>query len=44
MLEESVRLIEIVGDDLEKSVIENGAYVQTNLVAHYLKNVEDDNI
>lgn len=44
MLEESVRLIETVADNpLEKSMIENGAYVQTNLVAHYLKNVEEEN-
>lgn len=43
MLEESVRLIETNKDNLEKSVIENGAYIQTNLVVNYLKNVEEDN-
>lgn len=43
MLEESVRLIENNNDNLEKSMLENGAYIQTNLVVNYLKNVEEDN-
>lgn len=41
ILEESVRLIEDNKDNLEKSVIENGAYVATNLVVQYLKNVDE---
>lgn len=44
MLEESIRLVEINRNDLEKSMIENGAYIQTNLVVNYLKNVEEDHL
>lgn len=43
LLEESIRLVEANKNNLDKSVIENGAYIQTNLVVNYLKNVEDDN-
>ena len=43
MLEESAQLIQNFGDDLEKSVIEYYAYIQTNLVASYFINFDDDN-
>ena len=40
-LEASLKLSESQQDKLEKSITLNDAYIQTNLVANYLKNIDD---